>query len=230
MEHDKWEKCGEGIFSTSNILQTEWKSNARAFSPASLDLFRDPSHDIALELLEGQCQGGAQEVRFYTVGCSGLCSTHQLRDHHHLTAVHSLLPWCSCSCSRWIKLDEVQTHSPSASFVKTEVVFGTGTSDTEGVLTSNYRIFSLAWNLCAETLLIKVQDVSVKLMPVTSLLPHVRARQWRCGTSCCSDGESLGAFYFCIAVVLGIITGILLQPTSNSEFTGPRWAHQASLC
>lgn len=135
----------------AQVIFCRWKLNAHAFSPASLDLSRDLSHDVALELLEGQCQDRAQRMKFFTVGCCGLCSKRQLRGHHLLTAVPSWLPWCSCSCSWWIKLDEVQSHTP-ASFVTAEVVFSTGASDTEGVLTSNYCIFALAWNLSDETL------------------------------------------------------------------------------
>lgn len=102
----------------------------------------------------------------------------------------SLVPWCSPILSRQIKADKVQTHNPAASFVTEALVFGTGASETEGMLTSEITTaLHQAWNLLKPcVVLIKVW--AVELIPVAWLLLQVPTRWWSCCTSCCSPRES----------------------------------------
>lgn len=120
----------------------------------------------------------AQRVRFCTRRCCGLHSRCQQKGHHllHHLLLAGVVPPCSPNFSRWIKPDKVQTHIPSASFVMVALGFGTGASETEGMLTpevteSLHPPEISLWKPSVE--LIRVSAVLIKLVPVVSLLRKV---------------------------------------------------------
>lgn len=114
------------------------------------------------------------------------------RDIIFLLQSCSLVPRCFPNFSWCIQPDKVQTRTP-ASFLMVGLVFGMGTSEAEGMLTSVITASLHPPEICLLKpciVLIKVSAVLIKLVPVALLCLKLHARQWSCCTSCGSPRES----------------------------------------